>query len=387
MLAKEYYKFNTKSDTLHISKEARDHNAIDKDIINATIGALYDECHNFYEYNSVKKAIQSISTAYPYTSIEGDLEIVEKWLKHLFNQDLPKNYEAIVTNGGTGALSLGLDAYLEPGDIVISGVPDWTNNKYLIEHGKHKYVSFPIFNESGIYNIESLDTLLNIYQNQKVMILINDPAQNPTGYTMDRDTWNKVFNCINKYNKNRNILLMIDLAYIDYASKKTTVMELIRGYNQHVMTLLAISGSKTFSLYGARVGFLVALSHKIDELSAFKEATKFAARSTYSLPSSFGIKVLKKLFTKYETFAKELQHANHMLKLRRNLFKKVLDQKNIPYYPNHDGFFVTIISKNPYLLYEKLKAKKIYTIPVINGVRIAISSISLDQIEAMRNRI
>ena len=383
MKAKSYYKLNTKGDTLKISKLAREHRLADETVVNATVGSLYDEQHVFYEYEAVKKAIHEGPTAYPYKTSEGDPEVARKWLEHLFEAHTPKQYQAMITNGGTGALSLAMDTYLEPGDIVLSGVPDWTNYQNLVEHGKHQYITFPLFNDQGVYNVEALESLLNQYIGQRIMIMINDPAQNPTGYSMDKKIWQRVFDCINTYNQERNIILLIDCAYIDYAEHKTIALELLKTQDIPVMTLLVISGSKSFSIYGARIGMLAALSHDDEELASFKEASLYAARGTYSLPSNFGMNVLSHVFKHHETFINELQSSKHMLQLRGIAFKALLDEKNIKYYPQHDGFFVTLISEDPFDLFEQLKAKKIYAIPVEKGVRVALSSMSLEDIQAL----
>lgn len=387
MKAKSYYHLNTKGDTLKISKQAREHRLHDETVVNATVGSLYDEEHVFYEYDAVKKAIHEGPTAYPYKTSEGDPEVARKWLDHLFGKEAPKRYEAMITNGGTGALSLAMDTYLEPGDIVLSGVPDWTNYQNLVEHGKHQYITFPLFNDKDVYNVEVLASLLKQYHDKRIMIMINDPAQNPTGYSMDKKTWERVFECINTYNQERNIILLIDCAYIDYAEQKTIALELLKTYEKPVMTLFVISGSKSFSLYGARIGMLAAVSHDEEELASFKEASLYAARGTYSLPSNFGMNVLSHVFQHHETFTNELQSSKRMLQLRGIAFKALLDEKHIKYYPQHDGFFVTLIAEDPFDLFEKLKAKKIYAIPVEKGVRVALSSMSLKDIEALHHII
>lgn len=383
MKAKSYYKLDTSGDTLKIAKEAKAHQQLDHSVINGTVGSLYDETHTFYEYEAVKKAIKEGPTAYPYTSSAGDPKVSEKWLKHIFGDVAPTHYEAMITHGGTGALSLALDTYLEPGDIVLSGVPDWNNYINLVEHGKHEYVTFPLFNEKDTFNVDALNERLHIYKDKRIMIFINDPAQNPTGYSMDQKIWASVLACIHKHNKKRNIALLIDLAYVDYADEKTVALKALKKYENHVLTLFAISGSKSFSLYGARIGMLAALTQDANERKSFKDASLYAARGTYSLPSNFGMNVLLNVFKDIKRFQKELHTSKRMLQKRSEALKALLDKKKMPYYPQHDGFFITLITKEPYTLFHKLKAKKIYTIPVEHGVRIAISSISLDDITHM----
>lgn len=386
MLAKKHYKLDAKGDTLHISKEARAHKLLDEMVINGTVGALYDDQHAFFEYETVKQGILNAPTKYPYGTSAGDPEVSQKWLKHMFGDDLPNRYEAMLTIGGTGALSLAMDTYLGDGEVLISGVPDWTNYQNLAEHAKLKYVTYPLFDELGSFNINGLKQSIETHMNQKMMILINDPAQNPTGYSMDVDTWKQVLDLIHACNQNRNIVLLIDTAYIDFADDRTIAMKLLNTYDNHVLTLVAGSASKSFSLYGARLGILASFGSEL-ELASFKEASLYAARGTYSLPSNFGINVLKYVFEHMNTYQIERMEAKNMLQSRRNELLELLEEKKIKYYPQNHGFFVTLITHDPFPLFEDFKAKKIYAIPVHQGLRIALSSLSLEDIKWMKNRL
>ncbi len=386
MLAKKHYKLDAKGDTLHISKLARTHKQEDNMVINATVGALYDDEHRFFEYETVIKGIKAAPTQYPYMTSAGDPEVAYAWLKHMFGDALPKTYEAMLTIGGTGALSLAMDTYLDEGDGLISGVPDWTNYQNLAEHAKLKYITYPLFNASQQFNLEGLKQQIVAHQDKKIMILINDPAQNPTGYSMDEKTWKDVFDVIHSYNKERNIVLLIDTAYIDFADDRSIAFRILKTYQNPVMTLIAGSASKSFSLYGARLGILAAFGNEI-ELKSFKEASLYAARGTYSLPSNFGINVLKYVFNHQEPYQKERMQAKDMLQLRRDAFIAILKEKNIEYYPQSHGFFVTLVTNDPFPLYETFRLKKIYTIPVHQGLRIALSSLSLEDIAWMKTRL
>ncbi len=58
-------------------------------------------------------------------------------------------------------------------------------------------------------------------------------------------------------------------------------------------------------------------------------------------------------------------------------------EEKINFYTYINGFFVTVKTKEPLKLTEALKQYKVYVVPTFEGVRIALSSINLLEIERL----
>ena len=80
---------------------------------------------------------------------------------------------------------------------------------------------------------------------KRVIVIINDPCHNPTGYTLSLDEFKTIIDILNKY-KDNDIVFLYDVAYLEYTSEKDNrikMLELLR-LEAHVITILAFSGSK-----------------------------------------------------------------------------------------------------------------------------------------------
>jgi aromatic-amino-acid transaminase len=387
MKPKNNYNIDTESDTLFIAKKAKDHQLKDDKIVNATVGSIYHDDHTFYHYESVKSAIQTLDHTYPYTLSTGnDLErlVFESWI---LRHNYAFKHDSVLSIGGTGALHIGFDSYLNAGDLVISGIPMWSNNYTMLEHLKIELWTFPLFNGNH-FNFEALKNKVELAKGKfkRIMILMNDPAHNPSGYQMTKEEWTTLLRYTNEVLNTQDILIMNDMAYLDFSESGRDIFKVLETELKSLLFLAAFSGSKSFSLYGARTGMLMAISNDKEEIETFKEAAIYVARATYSLPSSFGFKVIHDVLTipKYkEMYLTELNDIKSLLTQRAVLLKQTLDNKNIPYFPYHGGFFLTIQHEHPIQLLADFQSNGIYGIPVEHGLRLAISSLTLKDIERL----
>lgn len=373
-------------DTLLIAEEAKLHQEADDDVVNATIGSIIDEHHQFHAFNTVLESISSLNHLYPYTKPEGILYIGDKWFEHLTkgNLKLPKRH--IMTLGGTGALYLLFKSMATSKDIVINAIPTWNNNYQMLAHQHITYETFNMFNASFEFDVDTLKQKIMSALNQfeRVFVLLNDPSHNPSGYSMSEASWITILNFVHDLNLSERVYIINDMAYVDYADRTYDFYDLINQYLGHTTMFLTYSGSKAFSLYGARVGMLVGISYHQSVLEKMFASATSIARSTYSLPSSFGFKTIEKVFDDhYAAYIQELQKTKALLNKRATLFINILNDKKIHYLPYHHGFFVTVVTHHPLNTYEILKTHKIYTVPVEHGIRFAISSLTLKDINRL----
>ena len=51
----------------------------------------------------------------------------------------------------------------------------------------------------------------------KLVMIINDPCHNPTGYSLTKEEWKEVVDFLNECSKTHKVVLLNDIAYIDFA--------------------------------------------------------------------------------------------------------------------------------------------------------------------------
>lgn len=388
-------KKESKGNALQIGKEAREAKALNPNVIDSTIGMLYDENGKFLTFKSVEAVSLELSASekYSYGSTAGDPKYHEALYKWIFKEHLKEIKESmhlgcIATPGGSGAICNTFSNYLDCGQKVLLPSLMWTNYIQMANEAHLGYETYELFDENGGFNLRDFEYKVQLLKHEqgRVLIVINDPCQNPTGYSMSYVEWISVIDILNSVSRDGTpVILLYDMAYIDYdkrgfdASRKNIM--LFKNFNENVMTILAFSGSKTLGLYGLRIGAQIGLSRSLTAISDFKQANDFSARGMWSGASTLGQNIITKVLTEHsESFASELEYARKLLIDRANAFIKEASLVGLKHYPYDCGFFVTIPCKNPQKLFELLKKKNLYILPIGAGIRVTLSSITLDEV-------
>lgn len=71
----------------------------------------------------------------------------------------------------------------------------------------------------------------------RLVIVINDPCHNPTGYSLSEDEWKKVISFLNECSKTHAVVLLNDIAYIDFSSRQEKAKEYFAQFDQIEKTL------------------------------------------------------------------------------------------------------------------------------------------------------
>ena len=97
--------------------------------------------------------------------------------------------EVIGTPGGTGAVSNSVKNYLNEGDTLL--LPKWLWSPYILMASERKgdCEYYTIFDENGEFDINNFsEKIFKLAEKQdNVVVIINDPCQNPTGYKLTID--------------------------------------------------------------------------------------------------------------------------------------------------------------------------------------------------------
>ena len=296
-----------KNNILALASEANKAKKKDSSVINATTGMLKNEDGSLYEFESVKSAIKdlNVSEKFAYVNSTGTPKYAEAVLLSIFGKYLEEvkkecYIDCLATPGGSGALNLTFTNYVERGETVLLPNHMWENYlSYGVEMGFNS-ATYSLFDENGNFDIEDLKhKVINLKHTQnKILILINDPCENPTGFCMKEKDYDALIN-IARDNPNTNFIYLMDVAYFDFYNVDSNIIKKryakFKDIPSNALALFVFSGSKSFGLYGLRIGALCALSKDEEEIKAFRRVSNFSCRAKWSSASTLGMSIIEKL--------------------------------------------------------------------------------------------
>lgn len=400
LLAKRSMIKEDKSNIITLGAIAKEKKKQDPTVINATIGMLYDESGKLFTFRSVDRALNELTPdqKYAYASTPGGVEFheaIKHWIFREYYDEFEKNtfVGVMATPGGSGAISNTFGNYLNENDVVLLPSYMWGNYKQFAYENYAQYVIYELFDENGNFNLEDLYSKMEKVKQQqnRIVLVINDPCQNPTGYTMKDWEWEKLLDKINELSMDQTpIILLHDMAYIDYDYRGLeSTRKNIRRYqkmNDSVLVVLAFSGSKTLALYGLRVGAQIAISRNKNNIEEFNRANKFSSRAKWSNTTNLGMNLVTKVLTDSvlrKEFEEELEFSRNTLIQRADMFLSKAKEVGLKTLPFECGFFITIPCENAEEVYKRLVEKKIHIIPMGNVLRVTIASITLKECEVL----
>ena len=384
-------------DILQISKDAQEAQKTNPNVINASIGMFFDEDRKVGGMPSVLKALRELPdmSVLPYPAVDGGKAFKDNviaWTFGDYEKQIRENMyvDACATPGGSGAIASTFAVYSNPNDSVFVSNIRWQYDRFA-DRAKIKIFEHNTFDGDG-FDLNSFEKELgNLCKIQKrVIVIINDPCHNPTGYTLSLDEFKTIIDVVNKY-KDNDIVFLYDVAYLEYTSEKDNrikMLELLR-LEAHVITILAFSGSKTFGAYGLRLGAAIGLTKSKSKIEDFRPKFVNEARGSWSATPTISIELLNYFSNKdvLVKFEKELSHIKSIVKKRSELFISQAKEIGLKTYPFRSGFYVIVLTDKPMELFEKLSKVGIYLVPMENGIRIALCSISLREIDGLPQKI
>lgn len=389
-------------DILSIGQQAKERKRLNPKTIDATIGALLDDSGKLLAFQTVEDTLNSLDSrkvrAYP--PVDGGKPF-KSALKHWVFQDtlnhLEQHFkmEVLATPGASGALSNILSNYVTKGDLVV--LPDifWSNYAAIIHATEAFYVTFPMFLNQG-FNLDGFKMITTqvAEKTNKVVVLLNDPCQNPTGYSLSETELKGVIQHLDALAKKTPVVLIYDIAYLDYADidYKDTRKRFLNflDVKSDLLITVAFSASKTFGIYGYRGGGIVALSKSQSVIDEFSRVSLYKARSTWSCPPTEPIFLLNTLVEDTvlnQTFRTELYEVRNLLQKRAKAFIEEAKQIGLKHYPYVSGFFVTIPVESPKKVFERLKEQDIFVVPLSNAIRVALAAITELEIIGLPTKI
>ena len=406
MLAKRYTGKKLIDNIFTTSRKAKQ--AIAKfgkeNVINATIGSLYNENEKLAVYSVVEEVYRNLAPEdlYAYsTNVIGEDEYLEEVIKTLFSENYTEEMKgmhiaSVATLGGTGAISNTIKNYMDTGDKVL--LPNWmwgTYKNIAIENGGN-FETYELFNENRGFNFDNFKTkILELAKTQKnVVVIINEPSHNPTGFRMTYEEWENLYSFF-KTIKDTNIILIRDVAYFEYDDRSeeenNKIKALLLDLPKNILVIYAFSLSKSLSIYGMRMGAQIAVSTDAEVIQEFKDATSFSCRTTWSNAPKGAMKLFSTIMKTpelKERFLKEKQEYMNLLNERANIFLNEANEIGLEYLPYKSGFFITLpVGEIVDKVIEDLEEKNIFVIKFDTGIRIGLCSVPKVKINGLAKKL
>lgn len=380
---------------LQINAEARAKIECGIDVINSSIGSLYDENGKLAVPKTTNKYINELSILdenKTYPSCQGPREYREAVMKWVFKgyYDLVKdNFQTYgaYAMGGTGAIYLGLRSYAEVGKTVLIPSLGWSNYEAMIKQKGAKYDYYQMFDGDKSIHVQSIKEKCEQYKSEgRVMVIINDPCENPTGYSFAREEWVELINYFNELSKEVPVVLLLDIAYIDMErdDKSRVFFSLIDRFSSNIMILIAFSASKLLGIYGYRVGALLAITQAKEDIDDFKKSIPSVIRTSWSMANK-GYAVSIPYVLNDKELENEVKANNEMLIKRGTHFYARLKELGLDPVPYKAGFFVTIDTHgDAKAIALELKNHNVYVVPMKKRyLRIAICSTPFSKLDPL----
>lgn len=358
--------------------------------INLGVGVYNDDNGKLPLLECVRRAeVQLMEKLSPrgYLPIDG-LAAYDKAVQELvFGADssVVKDKRAVTAQaiGGTGALKLGADFLkrFAPNAQVYISDPSWENHRALFESAGFTVNNYPYYDAAtrGVNFAGMLDTLKAIPSGS--IVLLHACCHNPTGADLSDAQWLEVLNVVTT----RGLIPFLDMAYQGFGDGIESDGKVVRQFAEAGgPVFVSNSFSKSFSLYGERVGALSIVSSNAEEAARVLSQLKRVIRTNYSNPPIHGGQVVATALATPELRALwEEELAGMRVRIRE--MRKALVQKLKEQAPAHNFDFV--ITQRGMFSYSGLTKPQVdrlrdeFSIYAIDTGRICVAALNTRNID------
>lgn len=266
------------------------------DKINLGVGIYVDEQGRIPLLNTVREVEQAMAASgrpRGYLPIDGLPAYVQLTRQLLFGADSPLLAAGRVataqTIGGSAALRVAADLLKQvagAGAKIAISNPSWGNHHVVFGTAGFELLEYRYYDPST-HGLDFEGMLADLGKLEPgTVVLLHACCHNPTGVDLTAGQWQQTIDLL----KERGLLPFIDMAYQGFdqgiAADATAIRLLaVSGIDAFVV---ANSYSKSFSLYGERVGALSMVGADRDEAARLQSKIKQTIRANYSSPAAHG---------------------------------------------------------------------------------------------------
>lgn len=364
--------------------------------VNLGVGVYYDDqgrvpllkCVHQAETDRVRAA-----AAHSYLPIEGLAALNKAARELVLGKDAEANTSGraftVQAVGGTGALKIGAD-YLKqllPTARVAISTPSWENHRALFERAGFEVVEYAYYDaQTHGLNLDGMLASLNALPENSIVVL-HACCHNPTGVDPTPEQWQQIAQTIQA----KNHVPFLDMAYQGFGDGLTEDAAAVRMFVDMGLTcLISTSFSKSFSLYGERIGALTVVTGNADEAKRVLSQVKRVIRTNYSNPPTFGGAVVAEVLNSETLFAMwdaELAEMRSRIKVMREQLVSKLKDAGV-----HTDFDFVLAQKGMFS-YSGLTAPQVEKLRQEHGIyavssgRICVAALNSRNIDVVTNAI
>jgi aromatic-amino-acid transaminase len=266
--------------------------------VNLGVGVYYDDNGKLPLLKCVQEAERQMMeklTPRGYLPIDGIAAYDEAVQGLVFGADSAAVKEGRVATvqgvGGTGGLKIGADFLkrLNPSATVLISDPSWENHRALFTNAGFPVETYPYYDAAkrGV-NFDGMLSALNSAAAGTIVVL-HACCHNPTGYDITAAQWEQVVQVV----KAQRLVPFLDMAYQGFGEGIAEDGAVIAQFMAAGLDFfVSTSFSKSFSLYGERVGALSVACVSKEEAARVLSQLKIVIRTNYSNPPTHGAQVV-----------------------------------------------------------------------------------------------
>lgn len=271
--------------------------------VNLGVGVYFDDNGKLPLLQCVQaaeKALMDTPTARGYLPIDG-IAAYDNAVKALvFGADAePVTSGRVATVqaiGGTGGLKIGADFLhkLNPNAKVLISDPSWENHRAIFQNAGFEVDTYAYYDAAkrGVNFDGMLQSLRSAAPG--TIAVLHACCHNPTGYDITPAQWDQVIEVV----KANNLVAFLDMAYQGFGHGIAEDGAVIGKFVAARLNIfVSTSFSKSFSLYGERVGALSVVASDKEEAARVLSQLKIVIRTNYSNPPTHGGAVVAKVLT------------------------------------------------------------------------------------------
>ena len=291
--------------------------------------------------------------------------------------------------GGTGALKIGADflKQLQPDAVVAISDPSWENHRALFETAGFAVQNYRYY-DAASHDVNRAGMLedLNALPAGSIVVL-HACCHNPTGVDLTPADWQNVLDVV----KAKGLVPFLDMAYQGFGDGIDEDAAAVRLFAESGLSFFVSSSfSKSFSLYGERVGALSIITESKEESARVLSQVKRVIRTNYSNPPTHGASIVAAVLNSPELRAQwEAELAEMRLRIRgmRLQMVELLAKKA----PGHDFSFVArqrgMFSYSGLTVEQVARLRTEFGIYALDTGRICVASLNQRNIEAVTDAI
>lgn len=359
--------------------------------------------------NEVAKDLLKDGIAMSYAPSSGVKGLAELMANEVLGKNVQVELESlglsksqVVTCAGTNAISTALMSCTNEDEEIITHNPHWAGYDSIVLALKRKpLVNFEILDENDNFNAKAFsETVAEVAAKNpktKLNIVINTPFDNPLGKDFGDAAWDQIADVLSQYN-DREILLILDTAYIDFGpgGKDYKRLGFLANLFQKVKNpsfnlVIAATVSKSFAMYGARVGVSILITSNGESARSWADVIGGTIRGTFSNANHYAQLIVKKIL---ETPAKHAYIHDfqaltaNLIGQRTEVFLKAFDSvgfEGFRYVKPEGGFFVSLKfdDKDYAVKFNQKMIEKHFYAPLISDqyLRIPVCGLSEEKLQ------